>query len=153
MTAFQDSKETLAAASLLVHPQPDAPTCILAGASDTAVEAVLQQRINSKWCPLAFFSRKLNSTQQKYSTFDRELLAIYLSIQHFATLSRVVIFKLPLTTSPSRMLSEAGPPYTHPDKPGSWITSPSLHQMSIICQALPMVQLTHYPAWIWLPSR
>ena len=83
LTAFQDSKEALAAASLLVHPHPDAPTCILTDASDTAVGAVLQQRIDNKWCPLAYFSRKLNSAQQKYSMFDRELLAIYLSIQHF----------------------------------------------------------------------
>ena len=83
LTAFRDSKEALAAASLLVHPQPDAPTCILTDASNTAVGAVLQQRIDNKWCPLAYFSRKLNSAQQKYSTFDRELLGIYLSIQHF----------------------------------------------------------------------
>ena len=30
-----------------------------------------------------YFSRKLNSAQQNYSTFDCELLVIYLSIQHF----------------------------------------------------------------------
>ena len=39
--------------------------------------------IENKWCPLAYFSRKLNLAQQKYSTFDRELRAIYLSIRHF----------------------------------------------------------------------
>jgi hypothetical protein len=27
--------------------------------------------------PLAFFSKKLNPAQQKYSEYDRELLAIY----------------------------------------------------------------------------
>jgi hypothetical protein len=29
--------------------------------------AVLQQRIHNSWQPLAFFSRKLNPAQQKYS--------------------------------------------------------------------------------------
>jgi hypothetical protein len=38
---------------------------------------VLQQRVDNAWQPLAFFSRKLNPTQQKYSAYDRELLAIY----------------------------------------------------------------------------
>jgi RNase H-like domain found in reverse transcriptase len=33
--------------------------------------------------PLAFFSAKLNAAQQKYSAFDRELLACYLAIRHF----------------------------------------------------------------------
>ena len=35
------------------------------------------------WRPIAFFSRKLTSTQSRHSTFDRELLAIYSAIQHF----------------------------------------------------------------------
>ena len=42
LTAFQDCKEALASASLLVHPQLDALTCILTDASDTAVGAILQ---------------------------------------------------------------------------------------------------------------
>lgn len=33
--------------------------------------------------PLAFFSRKLSSSEQNYSTYDRELLAIYSAIKHF----------------------------------------------------------------------
>ena len=43
----------------------------------------LQQLINNMWCPLAYFSRKLTPAQQKYSTFDRELLAMYLAVKHF----------------------------------------------------------------------
>ena len=35
------------------------------------------------WCPVAFFSRRLDKTQQKYSAFDRELLAAYSAIKHF----------------------------------------------------------------------
>ena len=32
---------------------------------------------------IAFFSRRLTPTQRKYSAFDRELLAMYLTVQHF----------------------------------------------------------------------
>jgi hypothetical protein len=38
--------------------------------------SVLQQRIKNAWQPLTFFSKKLNLAQQKYSTYNPELLAI-----------------------------------------------------------------------------
>lgn len=76
-------REMLANATLLTHPKPDAPTCIITDASDTAVGAVLQQCIADVWCPISFFSRKLKPAETRYSTFDRELLAIYLAIKHF----------------------------------------------------------------------
>ena len=81
--AFKEVKDTLSNATLLVHPQSDAPTCIITDASDTAVGAVLQQRIDSVWSPLSYFSRKLTPAETRYSTFDRELLAVYLAIKHF----------------------------------------------------------------------
>ncbi|GBM55290.1 Transposon Ty3-G Gag-Pol polyprotein [Araneus ventricosus] len=55
----------------------------LKDASDTAIGEVLQQYENSTWKPIAFYSKKLNDTQQNYSTYDRELLGIYLSVKHF----------------------------------------------------------------------
>jgi cleavage and polyadenylation specificity factor subunit 1 len=45
--------------------------------------AALQQRVSDAWQPLAFFSRKLNPAQKKYSAYDRELLAIYEAVRHF----------------------------------------------------------------------
>ncbi len=81
--AFENVKNALANASLLVHPTPDAPTSIMTDASDVAVGVVLQQYIKEQWCPLAFFSRTLKPDETRYSTYDRELLAIYLAIKHF----------------------------------------------------------------------
>ncbi|EFN71769.1 Uncharacterized protein F44E2.2, partial [Camponotus floridanus] len=52
-------------------------------ASDSSVGAALQQRGEDGWEPLAFFSKKLSPTEEKYSAFDRELLAIYLAVKHF----------------------------------------------------------------------
>lgn len=53
-------------------------------ASDTAIGATLeQQQPDKSRRPLGFFSRKLSPTEQRYSTYDRELLAIYSAIQFF----------------------------------------------------------------------
>nr|VZI38583.1 unnamed protein product [Spirometra erinaceieuropaei] len=52
-------------------------------ASTVAVGAVLQQHINDSTRPLAFFSKKLSPAETRYSTFGRELLAIYLAVKHF----------------------------------------------------------------------
>lgn len=83
VTAFEMIKEKLAMTTLLHHPQRDAPTSVAVDASNTAVGAVLQQLINNQWCPISFFSQHLSSTERRYSTFGRELLAIYLAVKHF----------------------------------------------------------------------
>jgi cleavage and polyadenylation specificity factor subunit 1 len=45
--------------------------------------AVLQQRVNNALQPFAFFSWKLNTVQQKYSAYDREMLAVYEAVKQF----------------------------------------------------------------------
>jgi len=52
-------------------------------ASNTAVGAALQQRVGDAWQPLAFYSHKNNPAQQKYSPYDRQLLAVYVAIKYF----------------------------------------------------------------------
>ena len=52
-------------------------------ASNVSVRGVLQQSINGTWHPISFFSKKLQPAEMKYSTFGRDLLALYLSIRHF----------------------------------------------------------------------
>ena len=81
--SFSAVKEALASATLLTHPKPHALTNIMMDASNTAVGAVLQQYINGQWQLISFFSKKLQPAETCYSTFDRELLPIYLAIKHF----------------------------------------------------------------------
>jgi len=83
ITAFDQSKDALARATLLAHPKPDAPLAIFTDASDFAIGAVLQQHVNGAWQPLEFFSAKLTTAERKYSAFDRELLAMYKAVKHF----------------------------------------------------------------------
>jgi cleavage and polyadenylation specificity factor subunit 1 len=45
--------------------------------------AMLQHRVKNTSQPIAFFSKNLNPAQQKYSDYDRELLAIYEAVNHF----------------------------------------------------------------------
>ncbi|GBN40108.1 Transposon Ty3-I Gag-Pol polyprotein [Araneus ventricosus] len=80
---FEKCKNDLANATLLSFPNSELPLSLFTDASDTAIGAVLQQYENSTWKPIAFYSKKLNDTQQNYSTYDRELLGIYLSVKHF----------------------------------------------------------------------
>jgi len=83
--ALGDSKVALAHAAMLVHPRPDAPHSLVTDASDHGLGATLQQPANDGVAhPIAFFSRQLRKPELKYSTYyDKELLAIFLSIRHF----------------------------------------------------------------------
>ena len=77
-------KDILANAMMLSHPVLNAPTSLTTDASDIAVGAVLQQFIEDEWHPIAYLSSALKPVETQYSTFDRELLVIYLDIKHFS---------------------------------------------------------------------
>ncbi|KAJ8409956.1 hypothetical protein AAFF_G00209970 [Aldrovandia affinis] len=81
--AFKDTKAALAQAAMLAHPSHTAPIAITTDASDYAVGAVYEQWVGGAWQPLAFFSHQLSPSERKYSTFDRELLGLWLAIRHF----------------------------------------------------------------------
>ncbi|GFV67928.1 retrovirus-related Pol polyprotein from transposon opus [Trichonephila clavipes] len=83
ITAFQRCKQALADAALLAHPSPSAPLALHVDTSDYVIGGALHQVVDSELQPLAFFSRKLTSSEKSYSAYDRELLAIYSAIRHF----------------------------------------------------------------------
>lgn len=82
--AFEKCRKT--EATLLAHPQEEAPLVLATDASDTAVGAALEQVVDGNIQPLAFFSRKLSTAERKYSIYDRELLAIYKALRHLKDL-------------------------------------------------------------------
>lgn len=83
MQAFANGKATLANATLLTHPWKTSSLALTADNLDYMVGAVCEQWVDGAWQPLAFFSRNLTDSERKYSTFDRELLALYLATHHF----------------------------------------------------------------------
>ena len=46
----------------------------------------------SSWAPLSFLSKKLSPAETRYSAFDRELLAVYSTINHFYLMLAAVAF-------------------------------------------------------------
>ena len=81
--AFQKCKKDLADAALLVHPAANAKLRIVSDASDIAMGAALEQQEEAGWGPLAFFSRKFTKAEKNYSTYDRELTALYEAAIYF----------------------------------------------------------------------
>lgn len=103
-SSFNRLKTELANATLLSFPDSEAELSLQTDASDTAIGAVIQQKVHNIWKPLSFFSRKLTPTQAKYSTYDRELLAIHAAIKHFhhwldGRIFHVLTDHLPLTSA------------------------------------------------------
>jgi RNase H-like domain found in reverse transcriptase/Reverse transcriptase (RNA-dependent DNA polymerase) len=106
-TAFQAA---IIKAVPLAHPSFSAELSLATDASSSHVGAVLQQKELGAWKPLAFFSKKLPSAQQRYSTFDRELLAIFMAIKPFRFLLEgrqfhVITDHKPLTAALHRVSS------------------------------------------------
>ncbi|BHF76155.1 hypothetical protein SprV_0501925300 [Sparganum proliferum] len=83
LTAFGRIKNYLVDVTLPTHPAPRAQLYLMVNASTVAVGAVFQQRLAGSTRPLAFFFKKLLPAETYYSTFGRELLAIYMAMQHF----------------------------------------------------------------------
>jgi cleavage and polyadenylation specificity factor subunit 1 len=81
--AFEGCKASLSRATLLAHPDPSATLALFTDASDNSIGAALQQRVCDAWQTLAFYSHKLSPSQQKYSPYNRELLAVYEAIKYF----------------------------------------------------------------------
>ena len=146
--AFHTIKDALADATLLVHPRPNAPTCILTDASSAAVGAVLQQRIGDTWCPLAYFSRKLTPARPSTAPLIESCWPFTWPSNTFSTLSKAVTSMSAQTTSLSRLLSLPVSTSTPLRKPGTWTSFHSSPWISDMCQDTTMQQLTPSPAWM-----
>ncbi len=73
----------------------DVQLSIMIDVSKTAIGAVLNQGEGDHRQPLTFFSKALQPTEQRYSTFGQELLTTYRSVKHFrhyAKGGRLIIF-------------------------------------------------------------
>ena len=81
--SFDAIKLALSNAAMLAHPDSTLPLAITSDASDVAIGAVLEQRGPKGWEPLAFFSKKLSDSQQKWPPYDRELHAAHKAVRHF----------------------------------------------------------------------
>lgn len=81
--AFNKCKELLTHAPLLQYPDYEKPFILTTDASNVALGAVLSQGQISSDKPIAYASRTLSDTESRYSTIERELLAIIWAVKHF----------------------------------------------------------------------
>lgn len=77
--AFEEIKKTVSREVLLTYPDFSIPFEVHTDASKQQLEAVISQ--NGK--PIAFYSRKLNPAQTRYTTAERELLSIVEMLKEF----------------------------------------------------------------------
>jgi hypothetical protein len=77
------TKAAVFGVTCLSHPDPNLEVLLALNVSDSHLGTVLQQAEGSGWRLLAFFSKKVQPAQLKYSAFDRELLVAFLAVRHF----------------------------------------------------------------------
>jgi len=80
---FEFLKQSLVTAPILAFPDENKPFIIHSDASGTAIASVLLQPYDKILKPVSFASRKLNKTEKKYSTTEREMLSITYSVKQF----------------------------------------------------------------------
>ena len=78
-TAFDTIKTIISRETMLAFPQFDKEFHVYTDASDHQLGAVIMQENK----PIAFYSRKLNSAQKRYTTGEQELLSIVETLKEF----------------------------------------------------------------------
>ena len=77
--SFQEMKEVMSEETLLAFPDFNKTFHIYTDASDYQLGGVIMQEGK----PLAFYSRKLNDAQKRYTTGEQELLGIVETLKEF----------------------------------------------------------------------
>jgi hypothetical protein len=74
--AFEEVKQQICSEPVLTIPINNTPYCLEADFLDYASGAILSQRVDNKWHPVAYMSKALNKTKWNYEIYDKEMLAI-----------------------------------------------------------------------------
>jgi hypothetical protein len=80
---FADLKKALVSAPILAFPNFKLPFFIQCDASNNGIGGVLLQFIDGFYKPIAFASRKLSDTENRYTATERELLALVYCYDQF----------------------------------------------------------------------
>ena len=80
--SFDSIKAIISQETLLHYPDPNKPFHIETDASDLQLGSVILQDNQ----PVAFYSRKLTTAQQRYPTIDKEMLSIVKTFQEFRSI-------------------------------------------------------------------
>ena len=89
--AFDEMKRLVSREVLLAYPRFDQPFEVYTDASKYQLGSVIVQNN----CPLDFYSRKLSTAQQKYTTREQELLSIFETLNEFKNILfgyRIIVY-------------------------------------------------------------
>ena len=81
--AFDILRSYLTSDTILIFPDFTRLFRLETDACNYGVGAVLSQKRDKKYQPIAYWSRHLNKAQQNYSTIEKEALAIVMAVKHF----------------------------------------------------------------------
>ena len=82
--AFKSLKQGFSSNALLILPDRENPFLLYTDCSKQALGAALHQRdAQGKEKPIAFYSRTLTAAEKNYPIYDKEMLAIKASLQHW----------------------------------------------------------------------
>src|SRR3954471_7274229 len=81
--AFEGLKRAMSMAPVLAMPKDEKPFMIECDASEGALGAILSQKQEDKWRPVAFLSKVLNPAEHNYKIYDKELLAIITTFEEW----------------------------------------------------------------------
>lgn len=96
--AFNEIKQLLTTAPLLVIPDPTKPYVLQTDCSGFAMGAVLQQDQGKGLQPISYFSRKLDEHQINYPTHQKEMLAIICALKEYEYLLKGSPFQIIVNT-------------------------------------------------------
>lgn len=83
LAAFNEIKEAFASATILRHWDPTKESKVETDASNRAVSGILSQLTADQWRPVAYWSRKLTETEERWHTGQQELCAIVEALDHW----------------------------------------------------------------------
>ena len=81
--AFVTLRESLVRRPILRLPDHNKTFILRTDASNCGLEAALMQKLKGRFFPIAYGSKKLTSAERKYSTIEKECLAIARGVSKF----------------------------------------------------------------------
>ena len=83
-TAFDQLKTELSSTPVLALYNPNSALKISADASSFGLGAVLLQKSDARWSPVAYASRSMTPTEQRYAQVEKEALAATWACERFS---------------------------------------------------------------------